>query len=320
MYERSILGSVLGLPGYAAIAIALGFTGLGVFIDLNRINGLGSIFKGCYFAGCVLAVCWVKRRALFGPMVQPPLLLAIAVPGVVLLSGTASSTGTPGFADRLLSIGAPLLNGFPTMAVATAFALAIGIGRYVMQRPSAIGPPRPPRSPRPPLDGEPGRRPRPPQDGPPYDRARPGAVGMTPPAGPRARPERFESDRRPDGARPRREDPASGEGPAEPSPLAEWGTPAAPDEERARPPKPGNPGQPGAEQPKQPGQPDQRPAKPAGRTNPADRPATPDQRRGPGQRPSDANGRPASSERGDNGEPTGTQRANPTQGRAPRGS
>jgi len=103
---------VLGLPGYAAIGIALGFTGLGVFIDLNRINGLGGIFKGCYFAGCVLAVCWVKRRALFGPMVQPPLLLAVAVPTVVLASGEDGSGGG-GLTDHLLSIGAPLLNGSP---------------------------------------------------------------------------------------------------------------------------------------------------------------------------------------------------------------
>lgn len=135
MLERSILSTVLGLPGYAAIAIAFGFTGLGVFIDLNRINGLGAIFKGCYFAGCVLAVCWVKRRALFGPLVQPPLLLAIAVPSVVLLSGEFSATGSPGLADHLLSIGAPLLNGFPTMAVTTACVLAIGLLRYVLQRP-----------------------------------------------------------------------------------------------------------------------------------------------------------------------------------------
>jgi hypothetical protein len=156
VYERSILGSVLGLPGYAAIGIALGFTGLGVFIDLNRINGLGAIFKGCYFAGCVLAVCWVKRRALFGPMVQPPLLLAIAVPAVVLASGDGG-TGTAGLTDHLLSIGAPLLNGFPTMAVTTAFAVAIGVCRYVLQRPIGIEPVR--SSSRPPSGRPPSERP-----------------------------------------------------------------------------------------------------------------------------------------------------------------
>jgi hypothetical protein len=189
---------VLGLPGYAAIGIGLGFTGLGVFIDLNRINGLGAIFKGCYFAGCVLAICWVKRRALFGPMVQPPLLMAIAIPGVVFLT-SGSGDASSGLADRLLSIGAPLLNGFPTMAVATAFTLAIGIARYVMQRPSATPPPapRPPRPPRPtspprpPRPGEPvsrppapGRPPRQPTGGPP--------PGERPEARQRARPERFD--------------------------------------------------------------------------------------------------------------------------------
>jgi hypothetical protein len=157
-----MLGAVLGLPGYAAIAIAFGFTGLGVFIDLNRINGLGTIFKGCYFAGCVLAVCWVKRRALFGPMVAPPLLLAVAVPGVVLLSGNPASGGAK-MADRALSIGAPLLNGFPTMAVATAFALAIGTARYVLQRP-----PPPPSRPERPTD-QPEVRDRPSAERPPTD-------------------------------------------------------------------------------------------------------------------------------------------------------
>lgn len=133
LWERSIIASVLGLPGYAAIGIALGFTGLGVFIDLERINGLGTIFKGCYFTGCLVSVCWVKRRALFGPMVQPPLLLAIAVPGVVLAAdGAATSSG---LAARLLAIGTPLLNGFPTMAVTTAFVVSIGIVRYLVQKP-----------------------------------------------------------------------------------------------------------------------------------------------------------------------------------------
>jgi hypothetical protein len=143
-----MLGTVLGLPGYAAIAIAFGFTGLGVFIDLNRINGQGTIFKGCYFAGCVLAVCWVKRRALFGPMVQPPLLLAIAVPAVVLLSGNSSSGGSSGgLLSRVVPIGGTLLNSFPTMAMATAFVLAIGIARYVLQRPVPV--PTPPARPLP---------------------------------------------------------------------------------------------------------------------------------------------------------------------------
>ena len=128
---RAVIRPVLGLPGYAAIGIALGFTGLGVFIDLQRVSGLGVVFKGCYLVGCVLGVCWVKRRALFGPMVQPPLLLAVAVPSVVLAAG---DPGDGGLAARLLAIGTPLLNGFPTMAVTTALVIAIGVVRYLVEK------------------------------------------------------------------------------------------------------------------------------------------------------------------------------------------
>jgi hypothetical protein len=195
VHERSILGSVLGLPGYAAIGIALGFTALGVFIDLNRINGLGSIFKGCYFAGCLLAVCWVKRRALFGPMVQPPLLLAVAVPSVVLASGVGAGSGGAGLTDHLLTIGAPLLNSFPTMAVTTGFAVAVGLARYALQRPNGAEPAvrrRPVDSPRggrrpPAADRRPGERMR----RPPAERPPPLRAG-TPPRGAGGRAEPFD--------------------------------------------------------------------------------------------------------------------------------
>lgn len=156
--ERSILSGVLGLPGYAAIAIAFGFTGLGVFIDTSAGGGGGIVFKGCYFAGCTLAVCWVKRRALFGPIVQPPLLLVVAVPAVVLLAQNGNGDAG-GLANNLLSIGGPLLNSFPTMATATTFTLAIGIGRYLMQRPDPVAPPpRVRRSSPPPAADEPQSR------------------------------------------------------------------------------------------------------------------------------------------------------------------
>jgi hypothetical protein len=221
LWERSIIATVLGLPGYAAIGIALGFTGLGVFIDLERINGLGTIFKGCYFTGCLVSICWVKRRALFGPMVQPPLLLAIAVPGVVLAAdGGASNSGLAG---QLLSIGTPLLNGFPTMAVTTAFVVSIGIVRYLVQKPdreaerlradavSAQASERSPERPRPAVP----ERPRP------LDRQRPsdqprksdqprGRDPQRPPEPERSRPpERRPPERRPSGGPDQSEDPTS---------------------------------------------------------------------------------------------------------------
>jgi hypothetical protein len=130
--DRSIIGSVLGIPPVAAIGVALVLTALGVFVDILRLGTLGTIFTIAYFVGCVLAVGWVRRRSLFGPMVQPPLLLAVAVPAVVLVIGTPGPGA--GATEKMLMIGAPLVNGFPTMAVTTAVVLVIGVIRLFGQR------------------------------------------------------------------------------------------------------------------------------------------------------------------------------------------
>ena len=123
---------MLGIPPVAAVAAAFGLTALGVFVDLQRVGTVGTVFQVLYVIGCVLAVAWVRRRSLFAPMVQPPLLLAAAVPAIVLLSGGAN-LGT-GATETLLAVGAPLVNSFPTMAATTGVVLAIGLGRLVLQR------------------------------------------------------------------------------------------------------------------------------------------------------------------------------------------
>jgi hypothetical protein len=123
-----MLPSVLGIPPLAALGLAFGFTALGVFVDLQRIGTVGTVFRALYFCGCVLAVTWVRRRNLFGPVVAPPLLLAVAVPAIVLMGDGASGT------DTLLTVAAPLVNSFPTMAVTTSVVLVLGIARLVTQR------------------------------------------------------------------------------------------------------------------------------------------------------------------------------------------
>ena len=72
---------------------------------------LGAVFTVCYVVGCLLAVAWVRRDGLFWPLVQPPLLVAVAVPVVVLLAG--SPRPDTGIAEQALVIGAPLVNAFP---------------------------------------------------------------------------------------------------------------------------------------------------------------------------------------------------------------
>lgn len=150
MAERSVIPTVLGVPLVAAVGLAAVLTTVGVLVDLLRSGRLGAVFAVCYLTGCVLAVAWVRRRSLFGPMVQPPLLVAVIIPVVVLLTGSPEPGA--GAAERLLVIGAPLVNAFPVMAATTGLVLAVGAFRAAMQRPlgssgsAAISGPRRPSS------------------------------------------------------------------------------------------------------------------------------------------------------------------------------
>ncbi|MGH3898617.1 MAG: DUF6542 domain-containing protein [Pseudonocardiaceae bacterium] len=130
--ECSLLRDRPGLPWWAAVGCALGLTAIGVFVDIERLNRLGIVFQACYFLGCLLAVVVVQRKGLFGPMVQPPLILAVAVPGVVLAISSFPTGG--GVVAAALAVGTPLINGFPTMAITTGLVLAIGVFRLVTQR------------------------------------------------------------------------------------------------------------------------------------------------------------------------------------------
>lgn len=129
--ECSLLPDRLGVRWWAAVGCALWLTALGVFVDLERLNRLGIVFQACYFLGCLLAVAMVQRKELFAPMVQPPLILAVAVPGVVLAAGSLPTGGT---IAATLAVGTPLINGFPTMAITTGLTLAIGTFRLITQR------------------------------------------------------------------------------------------------------------------------------------------------------------------------------------------
>jgi hypothetical protein len=149
MGGRSVLATVLGIPPVAAVGLGAALTAIGVFADLVRIGSLGLVFTICYIAGCALAVTWVRRDGLFGPMVQPPLLVAVAVPAVVLLAGSPKPGA--GVAERLLVVGAPLVNAFPTMAWTTGIVLAIGVARLIVQRPLDVPAPAPTAAGEPPV-------------------------------------------------------------------------------------------------------------------------------------------------------------------------
>ncbi|MEU0795162.1 DUF6542 domain-containing protein, partial [Amycolatopsis sp. NPDC005961] len=88
--ERPVVGSRRGLPWWAAVLVGLVLAVVGALIGKPSQSSIPVIFTVCYIAGAVIAVCAVRRRGLFGPMVMPPLVLAVTVPGVILLtSGSA---------------------------------------------------------------------------------------------------------------------------------------------------------------------------------------------------------------------------------------
>ncbi|MCA1822198.1 MAG: DUF6542 domain-containing protein [Pseudonocardiaceae bacterium] len=134
--EYALLPDGPGMPWWAALLCTLALAVTGVFADLERLNRLGVVFQACYFLGCLLAVVIVQRKGLFAPMIAPPLILAVAVPGVVWATGTTPTGG--GLVATALTVGTPLINGFPTMAITTGFTVAIGVFRLFLQRrPSA---------------------------------------------------------------------------------------------------------------------------------------------------------------------------------------
>jgi hypothetical protein len=113
--------------------LALAFTAIGVFVDMERVNrGSASSSRAATSPAACSPRCGLQRRGLFGPMVQPPLILAVTVPGVVLMGGGAAGGG--GLTAKALAVGTPLINGFPTMALTTGVTVIVGCVRLLRQR------------------------------------------------------------------------------------------------------------------------------------------------------------------------------------------
>jgi hypothetical protein len=130
--DRPIIGQFRGLPWWAAVLLAFGVTAVAAFVDMQRQDSLGRIYQGAFVVGCVVAVCFVRRRSLFGPMVQPPLVFAItAIGAVAMLSQKSSGDGLKAL---VISVALPLTSNFPTMGITTAVVVAIGLFRWWRER------------------------------------------------------------------------------------------------------------------------------------------------------------------------------------------
>jgi hypothetical protein len=123
-----------GLPWWAAILLPLVTTAAGAYVDLTFNRGLGLPFQAAYAGGCVLAVLLVRRRNLFGPMVQPPLILLFAAsPVALLLTGSGLSFGSQ-LVSQALAFSVPLVNNFVWQAGVTIATVVIGLIRLILTR------------------------------------------------------------------------------------------------------------------------------------------------------------------------------------------
>lgn len=127
-----MLGARRGLPWWGAVLLALVTAIAGAVLSTQVTDGLGLPFQLIYVAGALAAVAAVRRRNLFGPMVQPPLVMAVAVP-LVVLTGSSLPESNDMLAD-VLAISTPLINNFPVMAIATGLTVALGVFRIYRER------------------------------------------------------------------------------------------------------------------------------------------------------------------------------------------
>ncbi|SFD59980.1 hypothetical protein SAMN04487819_101212 [Actinopolyspora alba] len=132
--QRSAFGTTRGIPWWAAFLLPLVLAALCAVIDTLIWSGPGVVFTSGCIVGTLLAVMLVQRGSLFGPMVQPPLVVAIVIPSVVWAMGVGFNAGD-GLRQVMLSLATPLINSFPAMAAATAVAILGGLLRIFVLQP-----------------------------------------------------------------------------------------------------------------------------------------------------------------------------------------
>lgn len=108
--------------------IAVVASAIGVAIDAGTGGGeLTLVFSLAYAMGCLAAVLAVRQSGVFTAVIQPPLILFVAVPGAYFLMHSATIEGIK---DVLINCGYPLIERFPLMFFTSATVLLIGLARW----------------------------------------------------------------------------------------------------------------------------------------------------------------------------------------------
>jgi hypothetical protein len=126
--HRSAHPNLPGVPWWGAVLIAVVLTAAGFAFDAGSgKNELTSAFAAFYLIGCVAAVLAVRQSGVFTAVVQPPLILFVAVPSSYYLFHRSEIQGIK---DILINCGYPLIERFLLMFSTTVVVLLIGMARW----------------------------------------------------------------------------------------------------------------------------------------------------------------------------------------------
>ncbi len=107
---------------------AVTMTAVGFAYDAGSGNKeLDLVFAALYVLGCVFAVLAVRQSGIFTAVIQPPLILFVAVPTAYFLFHGGQLGGLK---DLAINCGYPLIERFPLMFFTSAAVLLIGLGRW----------------------------------------------------------------------------------------------------------------------------------------------------------------------------------------------
>ncbi len=125
-----MIPTIPGVPSWGAVLIAVTFTAIGFAFDAGSdAKELTLAFAVAYAVGCIAAVVAVRQTGIFTAVIQPPLILFVAVPGAYFLFHGATMDGIK---DLLINCGYPLIERFPLMFFTSAMVLLVGLARWYM--------------------------------------------------------------------------------------------------------------------------------------------------------------------------------------------
>ncbi|MBJ7337797.1 DUF6542 domain-containing protein [Mycolicibacterium sp.] len=128
--HQSALPRVPGIPWWGSAILAATLTAIGVAFDAgSNTDALGTVFAVCYVLGCIAAVVAVRQSGVFTAVIQPPLILFVAVPFAYFVFHGSTFTGIK---DTLINCGYPLIERFPLMFFTSATVLLIGMVRWYL--------------------------------------------------------------------------------------------------------------------------------------------------------------------------------------------